>query len=150
LAALKNLGMLYSDQRRLEEAEVLFLRALALEQKAFGVDPDGARIMNNLAGVYQRRRQYAGAEEMYRRVLAIQEKKLGAEDVEVGRTLNNLARAYSSERRYAEAESLYLRAIAIQEKSPGRVRTWWRRCSTMQTWSVIRIYNRCKPTTGRA
>jgi tetratricopeptide (TPR) repeat protein len=112
------MGMLYSDQGKIDEAEALYRTALEIQQKALGAEHlDVARTLNNLAGVCQMRRQYREAEDLYFRVLAIQESKLGKEHLEIARTFNNLAGAYFAEGRLDEAESLYLRALTLQEKT---------------------------------
>ena len=76
--SLNNLAGLYEAQGRYAEAEPLYKRALAINEKALGPDhPDVAASLNNLANLYQAQGRYAEAEPLYKRALAIQEKALG-------------------------------------------------------------------------
>ena len=112
--------MLYQAQGRYAEAEPLYKRALAIEEKALGPEhPDIATSLNNLALLYQVQGRYAEAEPLYKRALAIGEKALGPEHPDVATSLNNLAELYQAQGRYAEAEPLYKRALAIGEKALG-------------------------------
>ena len=102
------------------EAEPLFKRALAINEKALGSEhPDVGRDLNELALLYQAQRRDAEAEPLYKRALAIYEKALGPGHPELGTTLNNLAKLYGAQGRYAEAEPLLKRTLAINEKALG-------------------------------
>ena len=51
--SLNNLAALYNDQGRYADAEPLFKRALAIQEKVLGPDhPDVAVSLNNLANLY--------------------------------------------------------------------------------------------------
>jgi tetratricopeptide (TPR) repeat protein len=119
--ALNNLAQLYGDLGRDADAEPLQERALALMEKAVGLDsPDIAPEMNNLAALYQRQGRYAEAEPLFRRALAIYEKAAGPEHPAVATLLSNLGQVLKVEGRYDEAESLIKRSLAIHEKAQGR------------------------------
>src|SRR5271165_1887548 len=76
--AINNLALLLRDTNRLAEAEPLFRRALAIDEKIFGPEhPDVATSLNNLGELYQAQGQYAKAEPLFQRALAIREKVLG-------------------------------------------------------------------------
>jgi tetratricopeptide (TPR) repeat protein len=67
-ATLDNLGQLYQDQGRYEEAEPLYRRSLAIKEKALPPDhPDTATTLNNLAGLYRAQGRYEEAEPLYQR-----------------------------------------------------------------------------------
>ena len=52
--SLNNLGFLYRVQARFAEAEPLFKRSLAVEEKVFGPEDSGvATMLNNLAELYR-------------------------------------------------------------------------------------------------
>ena len=60
---LYNLAGIYKRQVKYAEAERLYRRALAIEEKALGRDhADVATTLNDLAGVYERQGKYAEAE----------------------------------------------------------------------------------------
>jgi CHAT domain-containing protein/tetratricopeptide (TPR) repeat protein len=117
---LNNLALRYWNLGRYDEAEPLYKRALAIDEKALGPDHrDVGRDLNNPAELYRTRRRYAEAEPLMKRALAIAEKALGADHPNVSIRLNNLALVYRAQGRYSNAEPLYKRALAIAEKTLG-------------------------------
>ena len=64
-------------KQRAEEAEALYLRALAVKEKLLGAEhPDVAMTLNNLAVFYKSRQKLDEAAQLYRRALAIFEAAL--------------------------------------------------------------------------
>jgi tetratricopeptide (TPR) repeat protein len=118
--SLNNLADLYSDQGRYSEAEPLFKRSLAIDEKALGPShPYVATSLNDLASLYNEMGRYTEAEPLYKRALTIDETNLGPDHPEVANDLNNLAELYRRQARYADAEPLYKRALTIWEKTLG-------------------------------
>lgn len=119
-AALNNLGQVHAGQGRDDLAEPLYKRAVALMEKALGLDTGLiAPELNNLAALYQRQGRFAEAEPLFKRALAVSEKSLSREHPDVGRALNNLATLYVKQERFAEAAPLFRRALAIYQKAAG-------------------------------
>ena len=119
-AALNNLGQVYSGQGRDDLAEPLYKRAIALTEKALGLEtPLISAVLTNLAALYQRQGRFTEAEPLFKRALAVSEKGLSREHPDVGRALNNLATLYVKQERQAEAEPLFQRALAIYQKVGG-------------------------------
>jgi CHAT domain-containing protein/Tfp pilus assembly protein PilF len=117
--ALNNLAQLYGDVGRDAEAEPLYKRAIAIMEKAVGLDSAAmAPELNNLAALYERESRYAEAEPLFKRALALRE-KLGAAHPDVGQALNNLATLYERQDRHADSEPLFKRALAIYQKAAG-------------------------------
>jgi CHAT domain-containing protein/tetratricopeptide (TPR) repeat protein len=117
---LIGLANVYQGQGKYPQAEGLYQRALAINEKALGADhPDVASPLIGLANVYTAQGKYAQAESLHQRALAIREKALGADHPDVALRLNNLAIVYRFQGKYAQAEGLYQRALAIQEKALG-------------------------------
>ncbi len=101
-------------------AEPLYRRALAIDEKAYGVGhPEVATDLNNLAQVLKATNRLAEAEPLMRRALAIHEHSYGADHPEVAAALNNLAGLLRDTNRLDEAEPLLRRALAILEQSLG-------------------------------
>ena len=102
---LNNLGILYSDSERMEEAEEAYSEALATRRKLAETNPEAylpavATTLHNVAVVYRNTRRIDKAEEAYAEALAIR-RKLAEADPEaylpsVAGTLNNLAVLYGS------------------------------------------------------
>jgi tetratricopeptide (TPR) repeat protein len=63
---LNDLAALYSEQEKYIEAELLYLRALAIcEQELGATDPHTAIILTKLASLYSVQEKYAEAEPLY-------------------------------------------------------------------------------------
>ncbi|WP_158669690.1 CHAT domain-containing tetratricopeptide repeat protein [Bradyrhizobium guangdongense] len=115
-AALNNLGQVHAGQGRDDLAEPVYKRAIALMEKALGLDTGLiAPELNNLAALYQRQGRFTEAEPLFKRALAVSEKSLSREHPDVGRALNNLATLYVKQGRLAEAEPLFRRSLAIYQ-----------------------------------
>jgi CHAT domain-containing protein/Tfp pilus assembly protein PilF len=118
--ALNNLGQVYAGQGHDDEAEPLYNRAIALAEKALGLDTaEVAPELTNLAALYQRQGRFAEAEPLFKRALAVRERALSREHPDLGQSLNNLATLYVKQARFAEAEPLFQRALAIYQKAAG-------------------------------
>src|SRR5688572_29273956 len=75
---LNNLASLYHNQRKLTEAETLYLRALAIRSEAYGPDHRMvAQSLNNLASLYRELGKYQEAKEFSLRAVAIAEAVVG-------------------------------------------------------------------------
>ena len=71
---LNNLASLCHNQRKLAEAETLYLRALAIRSEAYGPDHRMvAQSLNNLASLYRELGKHQEAEGFLLRALAIAE-----------------------------------------------------------------------------
>lgn len=96
------------------EAEPLFRRALAIDERSHGPEhPNVAIRLNNLAELLRETNRLAEAEPLCRRALAIDEQSYGPDHPEVARDLNNLALLLRATNRLSEAEPLYRRALGI-------------------------------------
>ncbi|CAM9305418.1 unnamed protein product [Ectocarpus fasciculatus] len=79
-------------QGKYAEAEPLYRRSLAVDEKVCGPDhPQVAIDLTNLAGVLEAQGEYAEAKSLFERSQAIREKVLGLEHPDVATTLNNRA-----------------------------------------------------------
>jgi tetratricopeptide (TPR) repeat protein len=117
---MNGLALWLNNRTEHGEAEPLYRRALAIDEKSFGPEhPNVARGLNNLALLLRDTNRLAEAEPLYRRALAIDEKSLGPEHPNVAIRLNNLAALFRATNRLAEAEPLCRRALAIYEESFG-------------------------------
>ena len=115
--SIVNLAQLYWDQDRYDEAEPLFKRSLAIDEKALGPDHPGvATTLNNLALLYSDQARYDEAEPLYKRSLAIDEKALGPDHPDVATTLSNLAVLYSDQDEHLKALPFARRATAIYRR----------------------------------
>jgi tetratricopeptide (TPR) repeat protein len=119
--ALANLGHLYFERGRFDDAELPLGRAQAIFEQARGhYQPEQlAFVLKNLGEVYIEQRRDDDAESLLRRALAIQEKEFGPVHRLLAYTLSRLAYLYRAQGRLADAEALFQRALAIDEKTLG-------------------------------
>ncbi|KAN0077370.1 hypothetical protein V8E54_005674 [Elaphomyces granulatus] len=118
--ALHELGDLYADQGKLDEAEKMYQRALQGKEKAWG--PDHTSILdtvNNLGTLYADQGKLDEAEKMYQRALQGYEKAWGPDHTSTLETVNNLSLLYADQGKLGEAEEMYQRALQGKEKVCG-------------------------------
>jgi tetratricopeptide (TPR) repeat protein len=114
---LRNLGELYSNQGSYSEAEQLYRRALAIDEKVLGADhPDVAADMSDLALLYDAQGNYTQAEALFNHALGICEKAFGLEHPGIVPNLEFLATFLRRAKRPAEAQKVEARARAIRAK----------------------------------
>jgi tetratricopeptide (TPR) repeat protein len=69
---MNQLGLLFRAKSLHAQAEPLYRRALAIDEKSYGPDhPDVATDLNNLAGLLRATNRLAEAEPLYRRAIGI-------------------------------------------------------------------------------
>jgi tetratricopeptide (TPR) repeat protein len=117
---LDHIALYHSARAAYADAEPLYKRAIAIDEKVLGPEhPDVAPSLNNLALLYRDTGRYPEAEPLYNRVLSIWEKALGPEHPNIATVANNLAELYQATGRYPEAEPLFQRSLSIREKVLG-------------------------------
>ncbi|KAH8197158.1 hypothetical protein TruAng_008687 [Truncatella angustata] len=120
--ALCNLGNLYSDQGKMQEAEDMYLRALRGYEKEKAWGPDHTSTLdtvNNLGILYFNQGKTQEAEDIYLRALRGKEKAWGPDHTSTLSTVNNLGSLYFNQGKTQEAEDMYLRALRGYEKAWG-------------------------------
>jgi tetratricopeptide (TPR) repeat protein len=118
---MNELASWFKNRAEHSEAEPLYQRALAIDEKSFGPDhPNVATGLNNLAGLLRDTNRHAEAEPLYRRALSINEKSFGPDHPKVAIRVNNLALLLMDTNRHAEAEPLYRRARLGATHDAGR------------------------------
>jgi tetratricopeptide (TPR) repeat protein len=125
LNTVNNLGNLYRDRGKLDQAEQMYQRALVGNEKALGPDHTSTlEIVNNFGVLYRLQGKLDQAEQMHQRALAGFEKAFGADHTSTLTTVNNLGLLYSGQGKLKEAEEMYRRALAGFEKAFGPDHTW--------------------------
>ena len=118
--ALLQLGGLYQQSDRPQEASVVTERVLAMMEKLVGPDhPSVATQLEVVAGTYALLRRYAEAETLRKRAIAINERAYGREHANVALSLQGLGHLYRLQDRNEEALPLLLRALEIAETQLG-------------------------------
>jgi tetratricopeptide (TPR) repeat protein len=117
---LNDLGVLYGMQNRDVEAEPLFQRALAINEKAFGRHHLSVVLaLQNLSVIYASQSKFPEAHEAARDSLGISLQLLGFEHPRIGSICRTLATVYALQGEYADAESFAERSISILETTLG-------------------------------
>ncbi|KAF8702842.1 hypothetical protein HU200_032676 [Digitaria exilis] len=106
--------------RKLDEAEKLFLAALLEAKEGFGLrDPHVASALNNLAEFYRLKKEYEKAELLYLEAIEILEESFGSNDIRVGTALHSLGICYHLQHKFAQAQTCYERALKIEGRVMG-------------------------------
>ncbi|KAL5331173.1 hypothetical protein ACEPPN_000702 [Leptodophora sp. 'Broadleaf-Isolate-01'] len=118
--ACYNLGLLYANQSKLVEAEVMYQRALRGYEKAWGPEHTSTLdTVNNLGLLYTDQGKLVEAEVMYQRALQGYERAWGPEHTSTLNTVSNLGLLYADQGKLVEAEAMYQRALQGKEKAWG-------------------------------
>ncbi|KAG1667843.1 hypothetical protein FOA52_011031 [Chlamydomonas sp. UWO 241] len=118
--AITNAARMCQFAGRYEEAEPLFQRALAGEEKVLGAEHVRTlSSVSNLASLLKDQGKLREAEPLYQRARAGREKALGAEHPDTLTSVNNQAGLLRQQGKLGEAESLYQHALAVREKAQG-------------------------------
>ncbi|KAF2434896.1 TPR-like protein [Tothia fuscella] len=113
-------GYVHSYQGRFEEAEKMYLRALAGHEKARGPeDTFTLDMVHNLGMLYTDQGRLDEAEKMYQRALQGYKKAFGPDNIRSTLvTVNNLGTLYATQGKLAEADKMFIWALQGYEKIP--------------------------------
>ena len=113
--SLNNLALVYYAQRRYDEAEPLYQRAITITERALGPDdPNLAASLGNLAELYRKQERYVEAEPLYREALGIWQQAVGFYDLQVAMWLEDCAYVLRKLDRSQEAAAMEARAMVIR------------------------------------
>ncbi|KXX75712.1 Kinesin light chain [Madurella mycetomatis] len=121
ISAIHDLGSLYVDQGRVQEAEAMYQQALQGKERALGPDHTSTLdTINNLGCLYRNQGRLQEAEAIYQRALQGTGKALGPDHTSTLSTINNLGCLYIDQgRRAGSREAMYQRALQGIEKALG-------------------------------
>lgn len=119
-STLNDLGVLYGLQNRDTEAESLFHRSLAINEKAFGRQHVAVILtLQNLGVIYAVQDKFLEAHQAARESLAISLELFGAGHPRTGSTCRTLAIVYELQGSYDEAEQFAEHSVTIFENTVG-------------------------------
>jgi tetratricopeptide (TPR) repeat protein len=119
-AATTDLGNVYFDTERDEEAERCWKAALEKWRTMYGIDhPSTLPAMENLAKVYLRRGNLDEARKSLNTILARMEADYGVDHPQTSRTLRSLAQLHFRLGEYATSADFSRRVLAIQRRLYG-------------------------------
>lgn len=120
LDVLTSAAVAVRKQARLDEAEAMSQRILAIQRAEFGEkDPATLKVMSNLAVIYTHRGEFQRAAEWNLGILNKQRLALGAEHLDTMITMNNLGVDYTQLGRYDEAARIYRQLLEIRRRVEG-------------------------------
>ncbi len=118
--SLNTLGNILWHQDRLDEAEVIHRRALALRERVLPPGhTDIGQSLHNLGALRYFAGDLAEAESLWRRSAEIEEANHGPNDWNLATSLHTLAIVCQDQNRFDEALALEQRSLAIREKVLG-------------------------------
>ncbi len=124
-----NLGTIYMEQGRIDEAEEFFIKSSEGFKQLFGtLNPDYASTLNNLASVHKSRGELGEALNLYTRVLDLDKVIYGIDHPRYATSLNNVALLYLQLGNFSLAGKLLeeckqIRKIVLGEFSPMYIKT---------------------------
>jgi CHAT domain-containing protein len=114
-SSLDDLAQLYQAMGEYEQAEPLYLEALAIRKKTLGEQhPAYAVNLDNLASLYKAMHRYEQAEPLYRQALEIRKNTVGEYHPAYARNLRHLAAILAVTNRTPEASQLLLESAQLQ------------------------------------
>ncbi|HEY9790836.1 MAG TPA: tetratricopeptide repeat protein [Candidatus Obscuribacterales bacterium] len=114
------LADLYTGQKRFNEAEPLYARAVNILEKAFGArDAEVATALTKLANLYLLSARADQAQPLLSRALATRRSVHGEKHVDVAEALDMLGEAYRQAGNPQESEPLHRQALAIRHELLG-------------------------------
>ena len=115
-----NLGLLYQDMGRIEEAASLHERSLSILETGVASRVEYAVTLNNLWPAYVKLGKIREAEEYMEKALEILGEEVGEEHPVYSASLNNLATYVMRKGDYARALEMFRRSSEIAEKTLGK------------------------------
>jgi len=113
-----DLGLLYTEQDLVQDAETGYVQAISNFQNAEGTAQIGLGFSNlNLAQIYEAKSKFSEAETLYQQAIAAFEQASGANSSNVATALDNYARLLKKMGRKDEASKAKERADEIRRKS---------------------------------
>ncbi|HEX3642587.1 MAG TPA: FxSxx-COOH system tetratricopeptide repeat protein, partial [Ktedonobacteraceae bacterium] len=114
-----DLAVLYHDQDKHEQAELLLQRPATLKERVLQARQLSLTTLNDWSALPDDQEEYEQAKLFYQQSLHGPEQEAEIEPSETATRLNNLALLYFVEGKYEQAEPLYRRALDIYEKVQG-------------------------------
>jgi tetratricopeptide (TPR) repeat protein len=119
-ATLNSLGLVYRSEKKLNEADAAFRRALPIMETANGsASLDTANINFNIAGVAMDMGKWADAAQYLKRCLQTYQEKLGEKSLKTGDVLCMVGEANLNLKAYVDAEATLKRCADIRESDGG-------------------------------
>ena len=117
---LHSLALIYRIEGKLDDAEAIYLRAVATAEEQHGTESRNvADRLACLAFLYREKREFARAEELLTRALSIYEKTLGAEGTQHGMCCLELALLCCRQDKMTEAKSYAERSLMATAGQSG-------------------------------
>lgn len=119
VSALVNIGLIYMNQKKYNEALVTLLKAQKLAENVLGMDRLGlADIYHNVGVIYDSQGKLSDALNYYKRSLRIREKLSGEHPI-TALTYENMAMIYKDQKQFNEALELQNKVLDIRKNYFG-------------------------------
>ena len=116
----ENVGIIFEEQGKLEEAEQMYNQTLQIRVKVLGdTSLDVAKTQKNIADIRSAQARYDEAVEMYAGVVQIQQRVLGRNHPLTADTKNNIAVVYKEQAKYPEALQMHQEVLEARLKIFG-------------------------------
>ena len=117
---LNHVATFFELNSKLDNAEILYKRAINFREKIYGENhPYVSSMLNNLATLLMRKGEYDKAEPLLKRALTINKEKLGDKHPFTIKNIGNLASVLDHKKDYDNAEKSLLQALEIEKEEYG-------------------------------
>ena len=121
--AMRAFARVYQEQLQYGVAEVLYQRALTIQQSTPDADARGVEAtLHELSGLYRMEKNWAKAEPLLQEIVLMAETNRGQSaqnSLQLAQALQDLANFYEQQGQYAKAEPLLERAMSISQETRG-------------------------------
>ncbi|KAK0337817.1 hypothetical protein LTR94_002910 [Friedmanniomyces endolithicus] len=122
ITSMNNLADVLTRQGKLDEAEPMQRRVVALSKQVRGLEhPETLSAMGNLGDILLRQKKYEEAETVSREALDLRRKVLREGHPETASSLNNLAAVLSKRGKFDEAEALHREQFALAQTNLEKI-----------------------------
>jgi tetratricopeptide (TPR) repeat protein len=118
---LENLGAIYTNAGKFDDAQKAFEQSLAIRRQSFGDNHPAVVIgLNRLANLARKQYREEVAERYLQQALSILKETYGDTSSKVAIGYQNLGEFYLLQQRFEDAEAAYLKALGIADLNPPR------------------------------
>lgn len=123
-SVLENLGVIYANAGKYDDAQDTFEQSLAIRRQSYGENhPEVVISLNRLASLARKQLREEAAEGYLQQALSILKNSYGDSSPHVAVGYQNLGEFYLMERRFEDAETAYLQALGIVESDSAEQAT---------------------------
>lgn len=114
-SSYSGLGRIRASQNKIDDADLLFTKAVNVGEKAFASEPDDlADLIEHAALFYEAQKRYRKSDPLFQRAFSLREQAFGQKDLDVAEQAVRYALALEARENFNDAEMWCYRALQIK------------------------------------